>query len=274
MSPEDLKPETLLFERRGGVALITLNRPERLNAINRQMIQEITTLLDAIETDDGLNVVVLAGTGRAFSAGADLKDDSAAGKRSKADWRRTLNGHLDFQMRFWEYPKPTIAATHGYCLAMACEVAMCCDITIAAEDTFFGEPELKFGSVITAMIMPWLTGPKVAKELLLTADDRISAERAERIGLVNAVVPNGTHVDAACEMARKIAVMDPDAVRMYKTAINKSFGAMGLRKALKANIDIAVEIEALETPSRKQFKEIAARDGLKAAIAWRDSRLN
>lgn len=273
MSPEELKLETLLFERRDGVAIITLNRPQRLNAINRRMMAEMHQLLDAIALNDGLGAVVLAGAGRAFSSGMDLKDDAAVGPSDVAGWRKTLQEDLDFLLRFWYFEKPIIAAVHGYCLAAACELAMCCDVTIAAEGTRLGEPELKFGSVITAMIMPWLTGPKLAKELLLSADDRITAERAERIGLINAVVPPGMHVEAAFGMARKMATMDREAVSMTKEAINRSFECMGFREALRANLDIAVQLESLETPLRKKFKEITNRDGLKAAIEWRDRRL-
>lgn len=274
MTPEELSLETLLFERRNGVALITLNRPQRLNAINRRMIAEINQLLDAIALDDALGTVVLAGAGRAFSSGMDLKDDAAVGPSDISGWRKVLREDLDFLLRFWDFEKPTIAAVHGYCLAAACELAMCCDVTIAAEGTYLGEPELKFGSVITAMIMPWLTGPKLAKELLLSADDRITAERAERIGLINKVVPAGTHVDAAMDMARKIATLDGAAVSMTKEAINRSFEGMGFREALRANLDLAVQLESLETPSRRQFKEITRREGLQAAIAWRDRRLH
>ncbi len=273
MSAEDLSLHTLLFERRDGVALITLNRPERLNAINRCMIAEMQRLLDAIAPDEGLGAVVITGAGRAFSSGMDLKDDAALGPSDVAGWRKTLQEDLDFLLRFWDFEKPTLAAVHGYCLAAACELAMCCDVTIAAEGTYLGEPELKFGSVITAMLMPWLTGPKLAKELLLSADDRIPAERAERIGLVNRVVPAGTHVEAALALAHKMATVDHDALKMTKEAINRSFDAMGFREALRTNLDLAIQLESLETPSRRKFKEITRRDGLKAAIAWRDARL-
>ena len=177
-------------------------------------------------------------------------------------------------MRFWDSPKPTIAVAHGFCLAAACELAMACDLTIAEEGTFFGEPELKFGSVITAMIMPYVTGPKIAKELLLGADDRVTAERARDVGLVNHVVPAGEGLNKAMAMAEQMAVMDADAVRLTKQAINGAFDSMGLRQALQINLDLAIEIEATETPSRKTFKDIAVKDGLKAALAWRDARMN
>jgi enoyl-CoA hydratase/carnithine racemase len=203
----------------------------------------------------------------------DLKDDAAAEISGAEEWRAILEEDLEFLMRFWNSPKPTIAAVHGFCLAAACELAMCCDITIAEEGSFFGEPELKFGSVITAMMMPWLTGPKIAKELLLGAEDRVTAERAYEIGLVNRVVPEGEGMKAAREIAQRLAVMDDDAVRLTKQAINSTFETMGLKEALNANLDLAIEIEARETPSRKRFKEIAKDEGLKAALAWRDSRI-
>jgi enoyl-CoA hydratase len=176
-------------------------------------------------------------------------------------------------LRFWDHPKPTIAAVHGFCLAAGCELALCCDVTIAEEGTLFGEPELLFGSVITAMMMPWLTGPKIAKELLLSADDRVTAERAERIGLVNRVVPAGRHVEEATALARRMATMDGDAVRLTKEAINRTFEISGLKEALRANLDLAIQIESMETPSRATFKEITRQQGLKAALAWRNARV-
>ncbi|MFZ5558589.1 MAG: enoyl-CoA hydratase/isomerase family protein [Pseudomonadota bacterium] len=265
--------ETITLEHRDGVALITLSRPERLNAINGRMKSEVGDVLDAIEHEPSVGAVVLAGAGRAFSSGMDLKDDAAGAVRGAEAWRRLLGEDLAFIMRFWDFPKPTIAAVHGFCLAAACELAMACDVTIAEEGTFLGEPELRFGSVITAMLMPWLVGPKLAKELLLGADDRISAERAERIGLVNRVVPRGGGIEAALGMARRMAAMDADALRRTKLAINRGLDAMGLREALQAALDQAVEIEALETPSRRMFKDITRERGLKAAIEWREGRL-
>jgi enoyl-CoA hydratase len=265
--------DIVIVERDNRIAVITLNRPERLNAISREIIAQVKTAMDQIERDDEIAVVIIRGAGRAFSSGMDLKDDAAARISGAEAWRAILEEDLDFLMRFWDFPKPTIAVVHGFCLAAACELAMCCDITVAEEGSFFGEPELKFGSVITAMMMPWLTGPKIAKELLLGADDRITAERAHEIGLVNRVVPEGEAMNTAREIARRMAVMDDDAVRLTKQAINATFETMGLKEALRKNLDLAVEIETRETPSRKRFKEIAKADGLKAALSWRENRI-
>ena len=151
-------------------------------------------------------------------------------------------------------------------------MALACDITIAGEGARFGEPELKFGSGIVAMLLPWVTGPKQAKELILTGQDRMPASRALDIGLINKVVADDAVLDSAVAMARDIAVMDPQTVRLTKQAINRSYDMMGMRDALAMALDTDVEIESLETPEGKKFAEIAAKDGLKAAIAWRDSR--
>ena len=265
--------ETIRFERRARVGLLTLDRPERLNAISSRMMDEVEAVLDAAADDDGLGAVVVRGAGRAFCSGYDLKDDAAEPAADARAWRARLERDLDFLLRFWSCPKPTIAAVHGYCLAGGCELAMSCDITIAEEGCRFGEPELKFGSVIINMMMPWLAGPKLTKELLLSGDDRLSAERAERIGLVNRVVPAGTHVDEALALAARIAALDADAVVRTKAAINRGFEIMGLHEALRAGLDAAVEIESMETPSRAEFKQRVREQGLKAALEWRDARL-
>ena len=264
--------ETIRFERRGRVALLTLDRPERLNAISARMMDEIESVLDTVAGDDGLGAVVVCGAGRAFCSGYDLKDDALAPLADAEAWRSRLERDLDFLLRFWNQPEPTIAAVHGYCLAGGCELAMSCDVTIAEEGCRFGEPELKFGSVVVNMMMPWLIGPKLTKELLLSGDDRLSAERAERIGLVNRVVAKGTHVDEALALAARIAALDADAVVRTKAAINRGFEIMGLHGALRAGLDAAVEIESMETPSRAEFKRRVREQGLKAALAWRDGR--
>ena len=265
--------ETIRFAPRGRVGLLTLDRPGRLNAISARMMDEVDTVLDAAAQDDEIGAVVVCGAGRAFCSGYDLKDDAAIPAADAATWRARLERDLDFLLRFWSHPKPTIAAVHGHCLAGGCELAMSCDITIAEEGCLFGEPELKFGSVIVNMMMPWLIGPKLTKELLLSGDDTLSAERAERIGLVNRVVAKGTHVDEALVLAARIAALDADAVVRTKAAINRGFEIMGLHEALRAGLDAAVEIESMETPSRAEFKQRVREQGLKAALAWRDARL-
>lgn len=266
--------ETIRLNLDSPVARIELCRPERLNAISRQMMAELRAALDHCRDDGTIMAVVLHGKGRAFSAGMDLKDDAAGDTSGAEGWRRVLGENLDFITWFWDFPKPTIAAVHGFCMAAGCDLAMACDITIAEEGSYFGKPELQFGSVITAMVLPFLTGPKIAKEILLTGEDRLSAARAHDLGLVNRVVAEGDALAVATQMARRIAHLDADAVRLTKLSINRALDAMGLREALRANLDLSVQVETLETPSRQRFKEISRAQGLRAALAWRASRFD
>jgi enoyl-CoA hydratase/carnithine racemase len=175
-------------------------------------------------------------------------------------------------MRFWHCPKPTIAAVRGPCLAGACELALACDLTIAAEDAFFGEPELKFGAGIVVMLLPWIVGPKVAKEIILTGEDRIGAQRAREIGMINRVVPAEGLDAAALRLARHIAAIDPGLVKDTKRAINRAIEAQGLLEALEEALQIDLAIEGAGSPDKVEFMDIARRDGLKAALAWRDAR--
>lgn len=264
--------QTITLERDKGIAKLMLNRPERLNAINGMMISEINDALDVIEADEESRVVVLHGAGRAYCAGFDLNADAASDRSGVSHWQAELGKQHDFALRFWHCPKPTIAAVHTYCLAYGFEIALACDMTIAAANTRLGAPEIKFGSGILVMMMPWLTTPKIAKEKLLTGDDQISAEEALQIGLINKVVDEGKHLEAALQMAKIIATMDVDAVRLTKQAINRTYEIMGLHTALDMARDLDVQLESLETPSRVKFKEITQKEGLQAALRWRASR--
>jgi len=266
--------ETIAYENKGGIGLLTLNRPERLNAINGKMIDELNVQLDAIERDDAVRAVVLAGAGRGFCSGFDLKEGAATPKHGLADWRPIIRRDFEIIMRFWHLSKPTVAAVHGACIAGGCELALACDITIAAEGARFGEPELRFGSGIVALLMPWFAGPKKTKEWLLAGNDRITAAEAMGWGLVNRVVPDGEQLDAAIRLARDIAVNDRVKVSMVKQAINRTFDLMGMRDALAFGMETEIQVEAMETPEGKEFREIARKDGLKAALAWRDARFS
>jgi enoyl-CoA hydratase len=262
----------VLSERRGAVALLTLNRPDKLNAIDVPVIAALDAALDAAEADDAVRAIVVAGAGRAFSAGFDLDMGVGEGKPDPADVRRALENDFRVIMRFWESPKPTIAAVHGYCLGSALELAVACDLTIAAEDCRFGEPEVKFGSGIVALLLPWLAGPKAAKYLLLTGDDRVTAAEMQAMGLVNRVVPAAALLDEAVALAQRIAANDAQAVRLTKQAINRSLDIGGMRQALLAALETDVVIETNETAESREFNEILKRDGAKAAIAWRAGR--
>jgi enoyl-CoA hydratase len=264
--------QTIRLQRRGAVALLTLARPQRLNAIDKRMLGELQLSLDEVERDEEIRALVVTGAGGNFSSGFDLKEQMETRPSGVDAWREILDRDFSTIMRFWHLKKPTIAAVQGYCLAGGCELALSCDITIAAEDAVFGEPELKFGAGIVVMILPWLVGPKRAKEIILSGADRISALEAARIGLINRVVPPDQLESSALALARHIAVIDPRLVQRTKQAINRSFEIMGLIEALDAALDIDLAIEGEGSDDKRKFMEIARQNGLQAAIAWRDAR--
>ena len=263
---------TILYETIDGVARITLNRPERANALSQAMLTEIGQAVDEAERDPAVRAIIVRGAGAAFSSGFDLKEQMEHRPSGIDQWRPLLRKDFDTVMRFWHCPKPTIAAVRGPCLAGACELALACDLTIAAEDAFFGEPELKFGAGIVVMLLPWIVGPKVAKEIILTGADRIDAARAYEIGMINRVVAAGDLDAAALRLARHIAAIDPGLVKDTKRAINRALEAQGLLEALEAALLVDLAIEGAGSPDKAAFMDIARRDGLKAALAWRDAR--
>jgi len=262
---------TILFETFSTVARITLNRPERANALNGDALREIGEAMDRAEDDAAVRAIVVRGAGATFSSGFDLKEQMEQRPSGAEHWRPILRRDFDTVMRFWRCPKPTIAAVRGACLAGACELALACDLTIASEDAVFGEPELKFGAGIVVMILPWLVGAKAAKEIILTGGD-VSAQRAREIGMVNRVVPAAELDGAAIALARHIGVIEPNLVKETKRAINRALEAQGMLEALDAALATDLAIEARGSPDKAAFMAIARREGLKSALAWRDKR--
>ena len=265
---------TIEFDKRGPVAEIRLNRPDKLNAVNATMLVELNEALDVCEGDDDVRAIVMSGNGKAFSSGFDLSGGDGDSEPSGHEaTRRELERDFDLIMRFWNCPKPTIAAVHGYCLGSSMEISAVCDITIAAEGCKFGAPEVRFGSGIVCLILPWVVGLKNAKELLLQGATDIDASRAEAMGLVNRVVAEKDLLQEARTLACEIALNDPLAVRLTKKAINDTLKTAGMEDALRAALETDIEIETTETPESRAFNEILNSRGLKAALAWRAAQL-
>ena len=265
---------TITVETIGAVARLALARRERANAINQTMLAEIGDALDTIERDADIRAVIVTGAGAVFSSGFDLKEQMERRPSGVEAWQPLLRKDFDTIMRFWHFSRPTIAAVRGPCLAGACELALACDMTIASEDAFFGEPELKFGAGIVAMILPWIVGPKVAKEIILLGEDRIPAARAHELGMVNRVVPADNLDETALALANHIAAIDPHLVQESKRAINRAYEARNMLTALEEALAIDLAIEGAGSPDKVQFMDIARREGLKAALAWRDARFS
>ena len=269
----------LVEEDLGPVRRLTLNRPDVLNALNSELVDALSDALGRAAPDDGPRVLVIRGAGRAFCAGYDLKEEAElererGGPLDAAGWRDALASDVGHMLELFDHPKPVIAQVHGYCLAGGCDLMMMCDLAVASDDAMFGEPEIRFGSGVVTMVMPWLIGARKAKEMLFTGEDRIPADEALRIGLVNRVVTRDELDERTLELARSIAKLDPVGVSLTKRAINRAWESAGFREAVMANVDIDVMIETAEVPERKEFNRIREEKGLKAAVAWRDARFH
>jgi enoyl-CoA hydratase len=248
-----------------GIRLV-LNRPSKLNAISRELREALTSALEDAESDDRVRVIAIAGAGRAFCSGYDLSEGQPA---DAWVWREVLAEDVAATLAVWRCPKPVIAQVHGYALAGGLELAMACDLIVAAEDSRLGEPEIRFGSAPVTLLMPFLIGQKRTRELLMTGD-LIDAREAERIGLVNRVVPLdrlSAEVDA---LADRLARVPPDVMAPTKLMLNRAMEAGGFAEAVELGLDLQSFINMSETS--RAFDEIVRRDGLKAALAWRDER--
>lgn len=214
----------MLYRREGRVGVITFNRPERLNAINKTFLRDFMSRLDQARQDAGAVVVVLTGAGRAFCAGEDLKE-TGQGKDLET-WMEETERFQDVERMVLQLGKPLIAAVPGYALGGGCEFAMTCDIRIAAEDAVFGFPETGVGLTVTTAgtkLLTHLVGLGRAKELVFTGEF-IDAEKAERIGLVNRVVPGERLMDEAMALAGKIAERSPLSLKLSRLALDHGIG--------------------------------------------------
>jgi enoyl-CoA hydratase len=215
--------ETILAETRGRVALITLNRPKQLNALNDALMNELGDALAKLDADDGVGAIVITGSGKAFAAGADIG--------AMKDW-----GYMDvyksgYISRNWEslksVRKPVIAAVAGFALGGGCELAMMCDIIVAAESARFGQPEIKLGVIPGAggtQRLPRAVGKAKAMDLVLTGR-MMDAQEAERAGLVSRVVPADKLLDETLALAAQIAEFSLPSVMMAKEAVNRAYEA-------------------------------------------------
>ena len=264
--------DVLLIEDVGPVRRLTLNRPDALNALNGALMDALERALDDAERDDAVSVLVLRGAGRAFCAGYDLNEDAEGGELDARKWHQVLRHDNERMLRILEHPKPVIASVHSYCLAGGTDLMLACDLAVAADDAYFGYVDIRFGSGVVSMFLPWVVGVRAAKELLFTGEDRVPAAEAHRIGLVNRVVPRDELDDATLALAQEIAKNEAFVVQTTKRAVNRAWQVAGLRQALEANIELDVMIETANLPARDEFRRITQEQGLKAAIRWRDER--
>jgi enoyl-CoA hydratase len=253
-----------------GVRLI-LDRPAKLNALSVELVEALVAAIDDAEADPTVRVIVIEGAGRAFSSGYDLTEETEGGIAGPVEWRRLLATDVTATLRVLDCPKPVIAQVHGYALAGGLELAMACDLIVAAEGTKLGEPEIRYGSAPVTLLMPYLIGQKKTRELLMTGD-LIDAVEAERIGLINRVVPAARLAAEVDALADRLARTPPEVMGPTKRMLNRAMDAAGFRLAVEAGIDLGAIINAADTPEQREWDTIVRREGLKAALAWRDRR--
>ncbi len=263
--------DSVLYEIRGPSAWITLNRPDKLNAISHELRDALSACFDRAAADDEVRVVVLRANGRAFSAGYDLSEEASAAISSVPAWRDELAADVDMTMKLWRLEKPTICIAQGWCIAGGLEVAMAADLLVCTPDARFGEPEIRYGSGPVALLMPFVLGQRKTRELLFTGDT-VDADEALRIGLVNRVIP-ADEIDAeVSKLVARIAPTPLAVLKLTKIALNRAYLCMGLAEAVEANLDLSAILNGAGTPEQNAFDDLVRTAGLKAALAWRDER--
>jgi enoyl-CoA hydratase len=250
--------ETILVATEGAVATITLNRPEKLNALNARVRRELTEAVDALAADDAVKVAVLHGAGdRAFVAGADVTEFAA---RTPGE-QRALYNHRRVYEAVADFPKPLLCAIHGFCIGGGSELALACDLRIADRTARFAQAEIRLGLIPGAggtQRLARLVGPGQAMRIALSGDT-IDAEEAHRIGLVEFLVEEGRHLEKAREVAERIARWSPVALRLAKRSIRAAF-----ETPLSAGLELEKELFLAA------FASEDGREGVRAFVEKRD----
>ena len=231
---------TVRYAVEGHVCTLTMDRPEVANAQDTRLIDDLDAAFDAAGANDEVRVVVLTGAGRHFSSGHDLK--ALVGDVEADEWRQmrdTPEGKFEHEkvmyfdrcLRIRDFPKPTIAAVNGSCVAAGLMLACMCDLIVAADDAVFSNPVLRMtGAAVEILVEPWEMPPRKAKEFLLAAE-KFTADEAERLGMVNRVVPAERLLAEAHELAERVAKVPPATAQVVKRSINKTLDLMGQRDA-------------------------------------------
>lgn len=276
--------ESLIVEKERGRARITLNRPEKLNALSRQLQRELRAALLDADQDESVHAVILRGAGRSFCAGYDLtperrldgerEDDPAAAylksQTVENDAWRLEDAQRD-RMTIFDMHKPVIGQVHGYCVAGGTDLVFLCDIVVAAEDAQIGFPAVRGLGSPPQHMWTYHVGPQWAKYLLLTGDF-VSGALAERIGLVWKAVPLDDLAETVEELADKMAMIHPDLLGVNKRVVNQALELMGTRtlQRIAAETDARIHV----SPAMDEWAAKVREGGLKHALDWRDGRFN
>jgi enoyl-CoA hydratase len=274
--------EDILYETDGRLAFITLNRPEKLNALSNNLRGEVMHAMKEAEANRDVGVIILKAEGRAFSAGYDLTPSRAAGDdspyvhpRSKLpDTGSTHPGPMEWSRHvvatnwtIWELAKPVVAQVHGYCLAGGTELATICDFRIVAEDAQIGYPPVRAMTTMDMMWAPWHLPMAKAREFAYVGDS-MSGHQMAQLGWANYAVPGNELAEFTKTFARRMAHIDNDMLMYSKRAVNRQYEVMGIRTGLWSG----TEIQGLSSyrPAASEWGTKVREQGLKAALEWRD----
>lgn len=261
---------TILYKEslEDGIAWVTMNRPQKRNAINKQMITEMSEAFRRAENNEDVRVIILNGEGPCFSAGHDLSVEEKYPNTSeeRIKWERKY--YFDEIMYLRNLRKPVISEVHSYCIAAALVLALVADIVIASDDAVFSDPVVRMGANSQeVMILPWLIGEKKAKELLFTGDSFTAAE-AEKLGMINKVVSRKDLTSTVNQMAKRIAFMPPIAVSLVKESINNTLDNMGYTNSMKMHF--SSHLLSHSTEEAKKGMGSSKRKDLKTYFEERD----
>ncbi|MCC6305389.1 MAG: enoyl-CoA hydratase/isomerase family protein [Rhodobacteraceae bacterium] len=259
----------IALRRDGPVAWVTLNRPAKANAVRPQMQDELAQALEGLDRDREVRVVILEAAGeRVFSAGFDMSEQHRP--ESSRDWDDLTRASAGVCMKIWDMDKPVICTVQGHAIAFGCLLALICDLTIATEEAWFSEPEIRHGTLTPMIIMPWLTHMKAVHEFYYTGD-AMPARRALELGLINRVVPAAELAPTAERMARRIANAPAYTLLMAKRALRQAYEIMGFRGIQGAHryLDTYL-LDSHGDPRKEELKRIRREDGLRAFLEARD----
>lgn len=269
--------ETIQYDAADGVARLTLNRPERLNAINAQLVADLRAAVAAANEDSSVRVLVLSGAGRAFCAGYDLdwgtKAEDASQRAMSGQWDPVrdymgMSRNVRAYMALWESPKPVIAQVHGWCVGGGTDMALCSDLIYMAADAQIGYPPARVWGEPTTMMWVYRLGLEHAKRLVLTGE-ALSGVEAERVGLASRAIPAGELAGVVTEAARRLATIPLNQLVMSKLLVNQAYENMGLRTTQL--IGTVFDGIARHTPEGIAWRDSAMRDGFREAVRRRDA---
>lgn len=253
------------------ICWLTLNRPEKLNAMNLKLIGELHAGLERADKDDDVNVIVIQGAGRAFCAGHDLAEDAEEDRSSIYEYRAHYFKQFDEFTTPWRITKPVIASVNSIAIGKGFELSLFCDITIASDDTRMGYNELRYGISGHCMILPWLVGMKTAKDLLLTGRE-LTAIEAKEMGLVTDVVPLENLKEATHKKALLMARMPREIQRMHKMYVNRVYEMQGVRTATDYYLEQVAIMGACPVPEYEEFSKSTVEHGLKETLKQANAR--